>query len=226
MFSAVTAIIILVIVTAAPYLYGIDDDAETPLRANTEVTGHIMCLVTSFTPPDVSYVFDIKANYQKAEAVLSEHKAFKSWMNRMTLPTVDVVLTSLGKYYVTGYTALECNNNTTASGTVCHKAASYEDSFTNPTTCAADVWGGYHEFGDILFIENFGCYIVEDTGSAVKQKHIDLYFWDDEYSTALAITGYYEVFAVEYVYGEIPATYYDIQDMTAEKVTGWKFKEV
>ena len=123
-------------------------------------------------------------------------------------------LTSLGTYYVTGYTSWELGGSVqTASGATCHKAASIEDSFFNPTTCAADVWGGYHDFGDILYLEDFGYFVVEDTGSAVKKKHIDLYYGltYEENQEALTITGYYEVFSVDYVYGTTPASTYDVR---------------
>ena len=227
LFSAVTAIIILITVVVAPYLYGIDNEPETPLKANVRVTGHVQCLVTSLELPDVSYALEFKAAKEAVKVKLSGAKAIIKKMDEVVLPVVTVELESLGQYYVTGYTSLECGGNTTtASGTTCHKAASYEDSFYNPTTCAADVWGGYHDFGDTLYVEEFGCFVVEDTGSAVLKKHIDLYFWDDEYNYALSITGYYEVYSVEFIYSTVQANKYDIQKLVAEKVTGWKFEEV
>ena len=96
----------------------------------------------------------------------------------------------------------------TASGATCHKG--------NPTTCAIDP--KLHDFGDLFYIAEFDqVYVAEDTGSAVKGKHLDLYFWDDEYNYALSITGYYEVFAVEYVYGEELASKYNIQALVAKE---------
>ena len=133
------------------------------------------------------------------------------YLDHVTLPTTDVVLTSLGNYYITGYTSIECGGSTTtASGTTCHKAASYEDSFENPTTCAIDP--ALHDFSDVFFIEPFGYFIAEDTGSAVKSKHLDLFYGTTmtDYYDALAITGYYEVFQVEYVYGSVQASKYDV----------------
>lgn len=223
-FSAVTAAIILVIVTIAPYLYGIDNEPETPLRANVRVTGHVICLVTPLHVPDVSFALEFKAAKEDAKEKMSGAKAIIKKLDEVELPVVTMQLESLGTYYITGYTALECNNNTTASGTVCHKA-SYANRITEPTTCAID--RSLHNFGDLFYLPAFDTvYVAEDTGSAVKGKHLDLYFWDDEYSYALSITGYYEVYSVEFIYGTVQANKYDIQKLVAEKVIGWKIKEV
>lgn len=184
---------------------------------------HIELTAPSVEIPDVSYVFDIKANYDKAKAVMDGFSEIRAAMDTVTLPTVEMKLTDLGTYYITGYTSVECGGSTmTASGATCHKASSYNDSFINPTTCAIDP--ALHDFGDLFFIEGFGCYVAEDTGSAVKGKHLDLYFWDSEYNYALSITGYYKVYAVEIVYGTVQATKYDIQQQVAYKVIGWKIK--
>lgn len=173
----------------------------------------------SIPMPDAEYCFMCSENRVKAKSVMDKVTDIQDRIDTLEFPTVDVVLTSLGTYYVTGYTSWELNGSVqTASGATCHKADSIEDSFYNPTTCAADVWGGYHEFGDILFVENFGYYIVEDTGSAVLGKHIDLYYgltYEDN-QEALTITGYYEVFSVEYEYGSVKASKYDISELVWE----------
>ena len=161
------------------------------------------------TAPDVSLAFEVKANREIAQRVMGNALAVKAYMATVMIPRETMVLTSLGTYYITGYTSLECGGSTTtASGATCHK--------DNPTTCAIDP--ALHDFGDLFYIAEFDqVYVAEDTGSAVKGKHLDLYFWDDEYNYALSITGYYEVFAVEYVYDEVPATNYDIQGLVAHK---------
>jgi 3D (Asp-Asp-Asp) domain-containing protein len=109
---------------------------------------------------------------------------------------------SIGWYYITAYCPYECGYNgenfpagwRTASGEICHRA-DWEDRYIEPTTCAID--RNYHSFGDYFYIEEFDrVFVAEDTGSAVKGKHIDL-FYDDE-SVEGFPTGYYEVFAVEY----------------------------
>ncbi len=71
----------------------------------------------------------------------------------------------IGRYYITAYNHLETGGKITASGTTCHEGT--------VSTCAADP--RYHKFGDILEVDG-RLYVVEDTGSAVKKKHIDLYF--------------------------------------------------
>lgn len=77
----------------------------------------------------------------------------------------------IGRYYITAYNHKETGSKITASGKTVHQGTI--------TTCAADVWGGYFKFGDYLEITVNGepkLFVVEDTGSAVKRKHIDIYF--------------------------------------------------
>ena len=98
----------------------------------------------------------------------------------------------LGKYYITAYNHEETGGKKTASGTTCHEGTI--------TTCAADVWAGYFKFGD--YIEVGGrLYRVEDTGSAVKKKHIDLYF--AEYKAMARYGSHYEtIYMVEFPFGK------------------------
>ena len=71
----------------------------------------------------------------------------------------------IGRYYITAYSHMETGSKITASGGTVHQG--------NITTCAADVPKYFH-FGD--YIEVGGrIYRVEDTGSAVKRRHIDIY---------------------------------------------------
>ena len=71
----------------------------------------------------------------------------------------------IGRYYITAYSHMETGSKITASGGTVHQG--------NITTCAADVPKYFH-FGD--YIEAGGrIYRVEDTGSAVKRRHIDIY---------------------------------------------------
>lgn len=163
----------------------------------------------TLTAPDVSKAFEVKAAREAAKKVIDTNLDIREAIDSITFPTEEMVLTSLGTYYITGYTSIECGGSTmTASGATCHKG--------NPTTCAIDP--KLHDFGDLFYIAEFDqVYVAEDTGSAVKGKHLDLYFWDDEYNYALSITGYYEVFAVEYVYGEELASKYNIQALVAKE---------
>ena len=110
----------------------------------------------------------------------------------------------------------------TASGATVYYAPD-ELRLTNPTTCAIDP--AIHDFGDLFYIEEFDrVYIAQDTGSAVKSKHIDLYLPDSMYNYALSITGYYTVYSVEYVDTTFKPADYDIREAVALKVTGWKIK--
>lgn len=184
---------------------------------------HMTFKVPRLEVPDVSPVFEIKANYEKAGKVLGNHQDLMTVINTIEIPKTSMVLTELGTYYITGYTSIECGGSTmTASGATCHKA-SYANRITQPTTCAIDP--ALHDFGDLFYIAEFDTvYVAEDTGSAVKGKHLDLYFWDDEYGYALSITGYYTVYAVEYVEGTYQPGDYDIRKQVTDKVIGWKIK--
>lgn len=97
----------------------------------------------------------------------------------------------IGRYYITAYNHLETGGKRTASGTICHEG--------NITTCAADVWGGYFKFGD--YIEVGGrLYRVEDTGSAVKKRHIDIYFAN--YKEMANFNSHYEtIYRVSFPFG-------------------------
>lgn len=96
----------------------------------------------------------------------------------------------IGKYYLTGYNHEETGSKMTASGKTCHEGTI--------TTCAADP--RYHKFGEYLEI-NGRLYVVEDTGSAVKKKHIDLYF--AKYSDMCKFGSHYaEIYRVEFPFGK------------------------
>lgn len=186
------------------YLPGCVADAEAePQKLKADIHK------PTLTAPDVSKAFEVKAAREAAKKVIDTNLDIREAIDSITFPTEEMVLTSLGTYYITGYTSIECGGSTmTASGATCHKG--------NPTTCAIDP--KLHDFGDLFYIAEFDqVYVAEDTGSAVKGKHLDLYFWDDEYNYALSITGYYEVFAVEYVYGEELASKYNIQALVAKE---------
>lgn len=100
--------------------------------------------------------------------------------NYTEIPMSVNTLKPVGNYYITAYCACsKCcwpSTNKTASGTTCH----YESDPMQPTTCAID--RNIHHFGDIFYLKSEGrAYVAEDTGSAVKGKHIDLYFPDHSY---------------------------------------------
>ena len=112
----------------------------------------------------------------------------------------------IGEYFITAYCPWECGYNGenfpkgwyTASGTICHRA-DYENRLTEPTTVAVDP-RIHHigEDGDLFYIPEFDrVFIAEDTGSAVKGYHLDLFYDDNDVSDFP--TGYYSVYSVEYV---------------------------
>lgn len=106
-----------------------------------------------------SIVPEIEASLQPITSELEEE---------MEMSALFYATEPIGKYYITAYSHLETGSKLTASGTTVHQG--------NITTCAADVPKYFH-FGD--YIEVGGqIYRVEDTGSAVKKKHIDIYIPD------------------------------------------------
>lgn len=213
-FTPLTATIILLVVLLGVFVIPDDPKTEVVRELHPNITLHM-----TLTLPNADYCYMCAENKKQAKSVMDKVTDIQDSIDTLEFPTVDVVLTSLGSYYITGYTSLECGGSTmTASGATVHKA---DSSLTNPTTCAIDP--AIHDFGDIFFIEPFGYYIAEDTGSAVLGKHLDLYFHDSEYNYALSITGKYEVFAVEYVYGTELASKYSIKEMVALENLGFVF---
>ena len=96
----------------------------------------------------------------------------------------------LGRYYITAYNHLETGSKLTASGKTCHEGTI--------TTCAADP--KYHKFGEYLEIGG-RLYVVEDTGSAVKKRHIDVYF--ASYNQMARYSSHYEnIYRVTFPFGK------------------------
>ena len=97
----------------------------------------------------------------------------------------------IGRYYITAYNHEETGGRTTASGGKVHEG--------NITTCAADVPKYFH-FGD--YIEVGGrIYRVEDTGSAVKKRHVDIYF--ASYKEMARYGSHYEtIYRVSFPFGK------------------------
>ena len=96
----------------------------------------------------------------------------------------------IGRYYITAYNDEETACKITASGARCHEGT--------VTTCAADV-PKYHKFGDILEIDG-RLFVVEDTGSAVKKKHIDIFF-DSYRDMARYGSNYQTIYRVTFPFG-------------------------
>lgn len=94
----------------------------------------------------------------------------------------------IGRYYITAYSHLETGSKATASGRTVHQGTI--------TTCAADP--KYHRFGEYLEV-NGRIYRVEDTGSAVKGRHLDLY--EPSMKKLDGYTGYRTVYKVTFPFG-------------------------
>lgn len=96
----------------------------------------------------------------------------------------------IGRYFITAYNHLETGSKITASGKTCHEGLI--------TTCAADP--RYHKFGEYLEVGG-RVYVVEDTGSAVKKRHIDIYFAN--YKTMARYNSHYEtIYRVTWPFGK------------------------
>lgn len=126
----------------------------------------------------------------------------------------EMELTYLGTYYLTAYCPWECGYNgenypagwTTASGEICHRA-DWDHRLSEPTTCA--ISRSVHSFGDQFYIPEFDrTFVAEDTGPGVQGYHLDL-FYEDYDEMASFPTGYYDVYAVEWVEVEVITRYYE-----------------
>lgn len=163
--------------------------------------------------PDIRYIPD-KVNVSREGGTF---KPYKLTFNRMRL-------TSLEYYFITAYCPYECGGSwSTASGITCHRA-DYDHRLTEPTTCAID--RRLHSFGDEFYLPDFDrTFIGEDTGSAVKGKHLDLFY--EDYADVISFpTGYYEVFSVEWEEVEVIVTEEDHEALEAIPPTEYYRKEV
>ena len=104
---------------------------------------------------------------------------------------VLIALEPIGRYYITAYSHIETGSKITASGGTVHKGT--------VTTAAADVPKYFH-FGDYVYVEDYGLYRIEDTGSAVKKRHLDLY--EPDMKKLDSYTGYKQVYRVTFPFGK------------------------
>ena len=106
-------------------------------------------------------------------------------MNCLMYATIPI-----GRYYITAYNHEETGSKITASGKTCHEGTI--------TTCAID--RKLHKFGQYFEIDG-RLYVAEDTGSAVKRRHIDLYF--ASYKTMARYgSNYQNISKVEFPFGK------------------------
>lgn len=95
----------------------------------------------------------------------------------------------IGKYYITAYSHIETGSRITASGAKVHQGTI--------TTAAADV-PKYFRFGDYVEVDG-RIYRIEDTGSAVKKRHLDLY--EPDMKKLNSYTSYKQVYRVTFPFG-------------------------
>lgn len=202
----IAAVLILVIISFGVFLYP-DDSTENPEEVITHADMHLSLTQMHSAGYQILYAIPEKPNLNPEGKLFFED--FKPLLDEVTLPTCDIVMESIGNYWVTNYCPAECGGSwATSSGATCHRS-SYEDRLTIPTTCAIDL--SVNDYGDLFYIPAFDrVFIAEDTGSGVKGKWLDLFY--EDYSDVVNFpVGYYEVYSVEYVYGEVPANNYSIQ---------------
>ena len=124
------------------------------------------------------------------EAVTEEEPHTSHLEEKPEFSAVMYATEPIGRYYITAYNHLETGSKLTASGKTCHEGTI--------TTCASDT--RYLPFG--TYIEVGGrIYRCEDTGSAVKKKHVDLYF--SSYKQMARYNSHYEViYKVTFPFGK------------------------
>ena len=106
-------------------------------------------------------------------------------MNCLMYATIPI-----GRYYITAYNHEETGSKITASGVKCHEGTI--------TTCAID--RKLHKFGQYFEIDG-RLFVAEDTGSAVKRRHIDLYFSSYK-AMARYGSNYQNIYRVEFPFGK------------------------
>ena len=128
-------------------------------------------------------LYDVDVMYSISDNHIAEEPSEE--MNCLMYATVPI-----GRYYITAYNHKETGSKKTASGVTCHEGTI--------STCAVDP--KLHRFGEIFEIDG-RLYVAEDTGSAVKRKHIDLYF--ASYSDMVRYgSNYQTVYKVEFPFGK------------------------
>ena len=128
--------------------------------------------------------------------VIRKHETTQYHKRDTTEDHLEEIQTSLfyavepiGKYYITAYSHVETGSRITASGAKVHQGTI--------TTAAADV-PKYFRFGDYVEVDG-RIYRIEDTGSAVKKRHLDLY--EPDMKKLNSYTSYKQVYRVTFPFG-------------------------
>ena len=213
---------LLVLLTVVLGTLAVPDDDPEPIEQPPQKL-QVQLDMPDVQIPDVSYAFEVKANYEMAKIVIDSGNELFDTINSVPITVVYMELTDIGSYYVTNYCPAECGGSwATSSGATCHRA-SYENRITEPTTCAIDL--SVNDYGDLFYIPAFDrVFIAEDTGSGVKGKWLDLFYVD--YADVVSFpVGYYQIYSVEYVYEQVPCSYFDCREQIVNLVIGWKLSD-
>lgn len=182
------------IMFAIPALAEEEVDAE-PINTNLRVPiGSIISDSANIELPDVSYAFEVAANYDSAEAIIDEVTGI--------METVDSVeaecykKTYVGKFYITMYAATieQCGSTSgiTASGRLCTD---------DPTCWTVAVDPKIIPLGTYLKIDLEGyedvVFRADDTGSAINNYDIDIFTTSEAESKAFPNYSGVDVWIVE-----------------------------
>lgn len=128
-----------------------------------------------FTPIDMYAEFPILTPTPTPEPILpsciDDVREIRRRMGEVTTTKTRLILGNEYRMFITAYCSAECGGSvTTSSGATVHR----EDDPYEPTTCAID--RRYFRYGDLFYVPSEDrVYIAEDTGSAVKGMHLDLF---------------------------------------------------
>lgn len=151
--------------------------------------------------PDIEYV-EVERTLPR---IVDEVREIRRRMGELTLVKTRLVFGNDYRMFITSYCSAECGGSTmTSSGATVHRSSDpYE-----PTTCAID--RRYFRYGDLFYVPSEDrVYVAEDTGSAVKGMHIDLFQTSmgavSEYNTR-----YETVYECRIETYEVPSSHYRI----------------
>lgn len=153
--------------------------------------------------PEISYP-EVEIVYPE---VLDGYYDLKQELGSITFPKKRIVLEDSHRMFITAYCSAECGGSTmTSSGATVHRS----DDPYEPTTCAID--RRYFSYGDLFYVPSEDrVYIAEDTGSAVKGLHIDLF--QNSMSEVMGYNTRYEtIYRCEFEEYEVILSNYDIRE--------------
>lgn len=142
--------------------------------------------------------------------VIDDIHDIRQLLGELSYPRRRIVLGDTHRMFITAYCSAECGGSTmTSSGATVHRE---EDPY-EPTTCAID--RRYFSYGDLFYVPSEDrVYIAEDTGSAVKGLHIDL-FQNSMSEVRGYNTRYETIYRCEFEEYEVILSNYDIREQIA-----------